>query len=136
MKSPIQGLGMFAAKLCTPESMLLEYRGEIIRISVGDIREERYRKRGLADYLFSFSDKHIIDATMCGANARFVNHCHAPNCRAKIIQVSGMKHIVIVSKTFITPGEELCYDYNFPIEDESSKVPCTCAAPDCPGFMN
>lgn len=136
MKSPIQGLGMFALKLCTPESMLLEYRGEIIRLSVGDIREERYRKRGLADYLFSFSEKQIIDATMCGANARFVNHCHAPNCRARIIHVSGMKHIVIVSKTFICPGEELCYDYNFPIEDENSKVPCNCAAPDCPGVMN
>lgn len=136
MKSPIQGLGMFALKLCTPESMLLEYRGEIIRLSVGDIREERYRKRGLADYLFSFSDKQIIDATLCGANARFVNHCHAPNCRPRIIQVSGMKHIVIMSKTFINPGEELCYDYNFPIEDENSKIPCNCGAPYCPGVMN
>ena len=136
MKSPIQGLGMFALKLCTPESMLLEYRGEIIRLSVGDIREERYRKRGLADYLFSFSGKQIIDATMCGANARFVNHCHAPNCRARIIQFSGVKHIVIVSKKFISPGEELCYDYNFPIEDENSKIPCNCAAPNCPGVMN
>ena len=136
MKSPIQGLGMYALKLCTPESMLLEYRGEIIRVSVGDIREEKYKKAGIADYLFSFSDKQIVDATICGANARFVNHCHAPNCRARLIHASGVKHIVIVSKTFISPGDELCYDYNFPIEDEASKVPCSCSAPNCPGFMN
>ena len=31
-------------------------------------------------------------------------------------------------------GEEVMYDYKFPIEDV--KVPCYCGAPNCRGVMN
>lgn len=36
----------------------------------------------------------------------------------------------------IVPGEELTYDYKFPIEDASAKIPCNCGAPQCRGTMN
>ncbi len=37
----------------------------------------------------------------------------------------------------IRAGEELCYDYKFPLEyDESKRIPCFCGARECRGFMN
>ena len=34
----------------------------------------------------------------------------------------------------IIPGEELTYDYKFPIEDV--KLPCSCGAKKCRKYMN
>jgi SET domain-containing protein len=34
----------------------------------------------------------------------------------------------------VQEGEEVTYDYKFPIED--SKLKCYCGAPGCGGFMN
>ena len=31
-------------------------------------------------------------------------------------------------------GEEITYDYKFPIEDD--KIPCLCGAPNCRGTLN
>ena len=41
-----------------------------------------------------------------------------PNCYAKIIKIDGSSKIVIYSKQPIAIGEEITYDYKFPIEDE------------------
>ena len=57
-----------------------------------------------------------------------------PNCYAKIITIDGEKKIVIYSKQPIACGEEITYDYKFPIEDD--KIPCYCGAPNCKGTMN
>lgn len=47
-----------------------------------------------------------------------------PNCYTKIITVEGQKKVVIYSKRAISAGEELTYDYKFPLEDK--KIPCSC----------
>jgi SET domain-containing protein len=49
-----------------------------------------------------------------------------PNCYTKVIWSEGQKKIVIYSKRRIEAGEELTYDYKFPVEDK--KIPCTCGA--------
>ena len=41
-----------------------------------------------------------------------------PNCYAKVIKIDGSSKIVIYSKQPIAIGEEITYDYKFPIEDE------------------
>ena len=51
---------------------------------------------------------------------------HQPNCYTKIILAEGQKHIVVYSKCDIAVGEELSYDYKFPIETD--KIPCYCGA--------
>lgn len=62
-------------------------------------------------------------------------HTHTqPNCYAKVITVGVLKKIVIYSKRDIALGEEITYDYKFPIEDE--KIPCLCGAPMCRGALN
>merc|ERR1711939_901385 len=44
------------------------------------------------------------------------------------------KHIVIMAARDIKIGEEITYDYKFPIEDV--KLVCYCGAPGCSGSMN
>ena len=51
-----------------------------------------------------------------------------------MISVEGDKKIVIYSAVDIKEGDEITYDYKFPIEDE--KIKCTCQAPGCRGFLN
>lgn len=40
--------------------------------------------------------------------------------------MEGQKKVVIYSKRSIVAGEELTYDYKFPLEDK--KIPCFCGA--------
>lgn len=40
--------------------------------------------------------------------------------------MDGQKKIIIFAKHDIEEGEELTYDYKFPIEDD--KIPCLCGA--------
>ncbi|KAJ3027491.1 histone methyltransferase set1 [Rhizophlyctis rosea] len=115
--------------------MVIEYIGEIIRQKVADHREKNYEKEGIgSSYLFRIDDDTIIDATKMGNLARFINHCCDPNCNAKIINVDGQKRIVIYANRDIAAGEEITYDYKFPIEDE--KIPCLCGAVNCRGTLN
>jgi SET domain-containing protein len=57
-----------------------------------------------------------------------------PNCYSKIVDVFGKKHIIIFAMKKICPGQELTYDYKFPIEDV--KLTCTCGAKKCRKYMN
>ena len=40
---------------------------------------------------FRVDDKFVVDATMSGNRARFINHSCGPNCMSKIITVDGRK---------------------------------------------
>jgi histone-lysine N-methyltransferase SETD1 len=71
--------------------------------------------------------------------ARFMNHSCQANAYAKIISVDtdqGKQEpkIMVFSNTDIKAGEEITYDYKFPVEDGSLK--CSCGAPNCIGRMN
>ena len=57
-----------------------------------------------------------------------------PNCYAKIITIDGQKKITIYSKQPIAYGEEITYDYKFPIEDE--KILCLCGTKACRKYLN
>ena len=63
-----------------------------------------------------------------------MTHAPQPNCTAKIITVSGRQKIVVYSKGDIHRGDEITYDYKFPIEDV--KIPCHCGHPSCRGTLN
>ena len=51
-----------------------------------------------------------------------------------MITVDGEKKIVIYSKQPIAVGEEITYDYKFPIEDE--KIICLCGSKACRKYLN
>lgn len=50
------------------------------------------------------------------------------------MSVQGVPKIMIFAKRRITAGEEVTYDYKFPLEDD--KIPCFCGSKRCRGTMN
>ena len=92
--------------------------------------------QGIGCYMFRMDKKHVIDATVSGNAARFINHSCDPNCYSRVLVAENRKHIVIFASRLILKGEELTYDYKFDIEDESSKLECHCGTTNCKKYLN
>ncbi|KAK5929322.1 hypothetical protein CgunFtcFv8_010561 [Champsocephalus gunnari] len=135
-RSPIHGRGLFCKKPIDAAEMIIEYSGNVIRSVLTDKREKYYDGKGIGCYMFRIDDYEVVDATVHGNAARFINHSCEPNCYSRVITVDGQKHIVIFASRRIYCGEELTYDYKFPIEDASNKLPCNCGAKKCRKFLN
>ncbi|CAM9791490.1 unnamed protein product, partial [Discosporangium mesarthrocarpum] len=113
-------------------------RGEIIRNAVADKREKLYEEMQIgSDYMFRVDEDTVVDATFKGSLARFINHSCDPSCNTRIIAVDGSKKIVIYAKRQVERGEELSYDYKFPLEtNEEDRVPCYCGSEKCRKYIN
>lgn len=136
-KSRIHGMGLFACETIEAGEFIIEYVGEVVRWQVCDIREERYKRRGIGDsYLFRLDNNVVIDATQKGCIARFINHSCDPNIMARTISVDGQSRIVFYSKKHIKADEELTYDYKFDYEEEDKKIECLCGTSNCRKFLN
>ncbi|KAJ0055082.1 hypothetical protein NL108_009016 [Boleophthalmus pectinirostris] len=135
-RSAIHGRGLFCKRNIEAGEMVIEYAGAVIRAVLTDKREKYYDSKGIGCYMFRIDDFDVVDATMQGNAARFINHSCEPNCYSRVINVDGRKHIVIFALRKIYRGEELTYDYKFPIEDEDSKLHCNCGARRCRRFLN
>ncbi|KAF6736027.1 Histone-lysine N-methyltransferase 2A [Oryzias melastigma] len=135
-RSPIHGRGLFCKKTIEAGEMVIEYSGNVIRSVLTDKREKYYDTKGIGCYMFRIDDYEVVDATVHGNAARFINHSCEPNCYSRVITVDGQKHIVIFASRRICCGEELTYDYKFPIEDASNKLPCNCGTKRCRKFLN
>ncbi|KAL3618427.1 hypothetical protein CASFOL_038748 [Castilleja foliolosa] len=126
-RSKIHDWGLVALEPIEAEDFVIEYVGELIRPSISDIRERHYEKMGIgSSYLFRLDDGYVVDATRRGGIARFINHSCEPNCYTKVISVEGQKKIFIYAKRHISAGEELSYNYKFPLEEK--KIPCNCGS--------
>ncbi|KII66453.1 Histone-lysine N-methyltransferase SETD1 [Thelohanellus kitauei] len=130
--SNIHNWGLFAMENIAENEMIIEYIGEVIRSSVSDVRETMYGTS--STYFFRIDEDNVIDATLSGNLARFINHSCQPNCHAKVITVENNKKVVIYSKRDIAAGEEITYDYKFPFEE--NKIECHCGAPNCRRYLN
>ncbi|KAI5612191.1 histone-lysine N-methyltransferase 2D isoform X1, partial [Silurus asotus] len=135
-RSRIQGLGLYAAKDLEKHTMVIEYIGTIIRNEVANRREKIYEEQNRGIYMFRINNEHVIDATLTGGPARYVNHSCAPNCVAEVVTFDKEDKIIIISSRRIPKGEELTYDYQFDFEDDQHKIPCHCGAWNCRKWMN
>ncbi|KAG8190119.1 hypothetical protein JTE90_026689 [Oedothorax gibbosus] len=133
-RSSIHGRGLFCKRNIDPGELVIEYAGEVIRSILTDKRERIYQSKGIGCYMFRIDDDEVVDATMHGNAARFINHSCEPNCFSKVVTVDGKKHIVIFALRRIMKGEELTYDYKFPLEEE--KLPCHCNTRRCRKYLN
>ncbi|XP_049604837.1 histone-lysine N-methyltransferase 2C isoform X9 [Syngnathus scovelli] len=135
-RSRIQGLGLYAARDIEKCTMVIEYIGAIIRSEVADRKERLYESQNRGVYMFRIDNDYVIDATITGGPARYINHSCAPNCVTEVVSVEKENKIIISSCRRIQRGEELSYDYKFDLEDDQHKIPCHCGAFNCRKWMN
>ncbi|EFJ43946.1 histone H3 methyltransferase, partial [Volvox carteri f. nagariensis] len=128
--------GLFAVEPIEPSEFVIEYCGQLIRKPLDDVRQRQYDAAGYADYMFAVDDNWVVDATLAGNAARFINHCCDPNCVARIVEVGGEKRIAIYTLRRVEAGEELHYDYKLSSVPGAERIPCGCGARNCKGFMN
>jgi SET domain-containing protein len=93
--------------------------------------------------MFRLDEACVLDATMRGNIARYINHSCTPNCYSKVVLEPEGKpyvpgsvrgHIVIFAMRDLEPNEEVTYDYKFGVE--AVKITCHCGSPRCLGVMN
>ena len=73
-KSRVHGLGLFCLEEIKSGDMVIEYVGTVIRSILTDKREKYYDSKGIGCYMFRIDVDYVIDATMSGNEARFINH--------------------------------------------------------------
>ena len=141
-RSGIHGWGVFARRDIAVDEIIAEYVGEAVRPIVADRRENEYDRQhtegGLMGgcYMFRVDQEEIIDATRKGNHARFINHSCSANAYARIGVLPDMSsHIFVFALRKIFKGEEVTYDYQFPLED-NDQLECNCGAWNCKKRMN
>jgi SET domain-containing protein len=136
--SPIHGRGVYAARDLRKGERVIEYCGEVISWKEADRRPPSDPDDPHHTFLFSLEDgKRVIDASVDGNDARWINHSCDPNCETEEIE-SGQVFIDAIRA--IARGEELNYDYCLIIDEKITKklrrqYECRCGASDCRGTM-
>lgn len=154
--SSIHSYGLFATDNIDPDENIIEYVGEVVRSTIADRREKLFTlKYGVncSSYFFRLDDLWIIDASKKGNLSRFINHSCEANSKAKVIEDPNgkeweayqkgvkeekrMKRLIMFAGRSIAKGEEITYDYKFPIElDEKKRLKCLCGTRSCRGYLN
>jgi SET domain-containing protein len=134
--SAIQGRGAFATRRIRKGERLIEYTGERISNAEADKRYEDERMRRHHTYLFTLTQRTVVDAGVGGNVSRFINHSCDPNCVAVIEDGC----IWIDAARTIPKGRELTYDYQYQRmggddEADEQKYPCRCGARWCRGTI-
>ena len=82
--SKIAGRGAFAIRPIRKGERVVEYLGERVTHAVADARYDDHAGGAHHTFLFTVSRKIVIDATVDGNEARFINHSCDPNCESVI----------------------------------------------------
>ncbi len=137
-RSKVQGRGVFATRDVAEGERIVEYTGE--RISSDEADEQSPDDAGARrhhTFLFAVDDRVVIDGTLGGNDARFINHSCDPNCEVVITR----GRVFIHALRDIPGGEELFYDYwyvtdeSYTLEDLRRIYPCRCGSPKCRGTL-
>ena len=59
-------------------------------------------------YMFRIDSDVVVDATMAGGPARYINHSCDPNCVAEVVPFDKESKIIIITNRRIPKGEEVC----------------------------
>ena len=136
-RSSIHGAGAFAKRIIRRGERLVEYKGQRITEKEADRRyPDPDEDTTHHTFLFQLDDGTVVDAAVGGNAARFINHSCNPNCEAVIED----GHIYIEALKTIRPGKELCYDYQFVLEERHTPslkrlYPCRCGSRKCRGTI-
>ena len=121
--SRIHRWGIYAGEAIPARRKVIEYAGE--KIDWG----ERERRQDTT-YLFRLNDEWLIDGSVGGSGAEFINHSCEPNLVARVFK----GHILCFSLRSIRKGEELTFDYC--CDGTGERVICGCGSKRCRGTIN
>jgi SET domain-containing protein len=132
--SGIHGKGVFATMRIPAHTRLIEYKGQ--RLTEAQVDKRYANDDDPHTFLFSLDDGMVIDASVGGNSARWINHSCAPNCEA----VDDGDRIYIETLRAIRPGEELSYNYGIELEERHTPklkrlYQCRCGARHCKGTI-
>ena len=60
-------------------------------------------------YMFRIDNETVVDATMAGGPARYINHSCNPNCVAEVVPFDKESKIIIITNRRIPTGEEVIF---------------------------
>lgn len=63
--------------------------------------------------MFRLDEERVVDATLSGGLARYINHSCNPNCVTEIVEVDREFRIIIFAKRRINRGEEVSNYFPF-----------------------
>lgn len=127
--SRVHGRGLFATRPIAKGERIIQYLGEKVPKKEGSRRTEAQWARGRV-YTFELNKRFDIDGDFEWNVARLANHSCNPNCES---ENERGRAVWVVAKRAIGQGEELSYDYNFPLVDPPPV--CKCGAVNCRGYI-
>jgi hypothetical protein len=135
-RSKVHGNGCFARKFIPKGTRIIEYIGERISNAEADKRYEDADANDNHTFLFICNPREVIDGTVGGNEAKWINHHCDGNCESDVQK----SRVYIDTVRDIEKGEELGYDYQ--IGRDRSDPPnvdeiyaCRCGSPKCRGTM-
>ena len=128
-KSKLHGRGLFAARDLPKGTYVMEYIGERVEKKESDRRTNAQWKDGRV-YTFELSKRFDLDGSVKQNIARLANFSCDPNCESIN---EGSRKIWIVAMRDIKQGDEITYDYNFPLVEPPPL--CHCGSPKCRGYI-
>jgi uncharacterized protein len=135
-RSGVHGRGVFAKGSIRKGARILEYTGRRLPWKEAQDLPSLDPKNPFHTFLFSLDNGEVIDATIDGNEARWINHSCNPNCET----FEEDDRIFVHALRGLRPGEELFYDYKMiPSDRRTRKVEkefaCFCGAKKCRGTM-
>jgi SET domain-containing protein len=116
--------GVFALEDIPASRRVIEYTGKHLSL------EQACRIPAPKDiYIARISSKLYVDGRRGGSGAEFMNHSCAPNLATRSIG----RHLYLYSRRKIRAGDELTWNYRYPIK--LKRVPCRCGARRCRGTL-
>ncbi|RQM59619.1 MULTISPECIES: SET domain-containing protein [Burkholderia] len=135
-KSSVHGRGVFALRAIPAGHRILEYRGEVTSWRQASARHRRSGMSGHT-FIFGLTDGSVIDGSIGGNSARWLNHSCQPNCEA-IEDERG--RVFIETLEDVMPGDELFIAYGLTIDEAitpelAADYSCRCGTSRCTGSM-
>jgi histone-lysine N-methyltransferase SETD2 len=138
-KTEMKGYGLRTISSIRKGRFLVEYVGEVIDMDELARRNKKYKRDGnIHQYVMSLIHGTVIDSTIKGNWARYINHSCEPNCSAEKWLVNGEYRMGIFAKRDLDVDEEITIDYRFETFGavDLANEKCYCGAPTCRGTIS
>jgi SET domain-containing protein len=120
--SRIHRIGVYALEDIPARRLVIEYTGK--KLSWGKASQLQFPQN---IYLAKLKHGYCLDGGVRGSGAQFANHSCNPNMKRR----DSHGRIFLVSRRKIRVGEELTWNYHYPLN--LRRVPCRCGARNCRG---